>query len=621
MQHLKIKKITRIILLFLILTFSLSAQPVLAQEELEYSLDIASATVATPKIFSPNIDLSGRGYHRKAGWPQGLASAKVLETWGNDIGFRGIYRLQYNLWEIDQLNKDKEQHQNLLNNYESVIKKVSDAGGTVILNIFSTPPGLGRVLDKKSSPRDLKSFKALVKGHMRNLSCNKKYNIWYEVWSAPDLDDFFLGRRQEYLNIYRVIAEAALELEVEAKIHIPVGGPSTSWWFQDADGNNILTPERSLVYDLIRYCFRHRLPLDFISWHSYTTDAQADREATIYQKGSIELIREWLTYFHFPRGLPLLVSEWNYDSSANILPERAQSSHISSSYIFSRLKNMYEAGIDYQTYFCLEDFDNNKEKVVRNVGIFWFDPESSDYKGAAKTSYLAFRMLALLGGELFSAGPKINDDYINVIAAKSKDQINILAYNYIDPYAVTSLISRTIATFSKREQEIILGLVRSGRLDKLLRKESDINSLRTTPKVKGFLNQLQELNERIAKLKTTGRTLKLNLKGLKGTYVYQKYLIDASIRHANRFLPVEEKEISVLDTYQESLTMSPYSAVEIVLQKKSEETARPEQIHSLPAVLLQETNLTASSKSEANVTVSDILTIAKPEPETSAGKN
>jgi hypothetical protein len=278
MQHLKIKKIIRIILFFLTLIFSLSAQPVSAQEELEYSLDIASATVATPKIFSPSIDLSGRGYHRKAGWPQGLASAKVLETWSNDIGFRGIYRLQYNLWEIDQLNKDKEQHQNLLNNYESVIKKVNDAGGTVILNIFSTPPGLGRVLDKKSSPRDLRSFKALVKGYMRNLSCNKKYNIWYEVWSAPDLDDFFLGRRQEYLNIYRVIAEAAQELEAEAKIHIPVGGPSTSWWFQDADGNNILTPERSLVYDLIRYCFRHRLPLDFISWHSYTTDVQADRD-------------------------------------------------------------------------------------------------------------------------------------------------------------------------------------------------------------------------------------------------------------------------------------------------------------------------------------------------------
>lgn len=586
-------------------------------EDLEFSLDINSATVAMPKVLRPNIDLSGRGYNRKSGWPMNLASENVLETWGNDIGFKGLCRIQYNLWEINQLSDDKELHQKLLNNYEAVIKKISDAGGTVILNIFSTPPGLGRALDRRSAPRDLRSFKALIKGYMRTLSCDKRYNIWYEVWSAPDLDDFFLDRGQDYLNMYRAVAESAKELEAETKMHIPVGGPGASWWFQDADGNTVLTPEKSLVYDLIRYCSRYRLPLDFVSWHSYTSDPKAAWEATTYNKNSVELVRDWLTYFRFKRDLPLLVSEWNYDSSANILPERGQAAHISASYIPSRLKNMYEAGIDYQTYFCLEDFDGNKEKVVRNVGVFWFDPESSDYKGGPKASYLVFRMLAALGSELFTSGPKINDDYVNAIAGKSKDQIAIIIYNYIDPYAVTSFISRSIAIFNDGERKFILELVRSGRLSKVLRKELDINSLRTTAKVKGFLVQLQELGERVEKLKSANRTIKLNLKGIKDNYSYQKYVVDASIARAVRFSPTEEKDILNQEIYQESLALSPYSVTEIILKKKPKEAQAVEQAQAAaaPSQPLQ-ANVTAPAKKDINGTTGNVTSVLSPATET-----
>ncbi|MDD5596074.1 MAG: hypothetical protein PHY94_07535, partial [Candidatus Omnitrophica bacterium] len=72
-----------------------------AQEnDLEYNLDVNSETVALPKIFHPNIDLSGRGFSRQSIWPQELAAPEVLDTWQKDIGFSGLFRLQYNLWEI-----------------------------------------------------------------------------------------------------------------------------------------------------------------------------------------------------------------------------------------------------------------------------------------------------------------------------------------------------------------------------------------------------------------------------------------------------------------------------------------------------------------------------------------
>lgn len=316
--------------------------------EIEFTLDVTSNTVALPKIFKPNIDLSGRGLHRVSSWPQGLAASEVLDTWRKDIGFGGIYRIQFNLWEINELAKDGALQAKLLANYEDIIRKINDNGGIVILDIFGTPAGLGKALDKKSPPYDLRAFKELIKKYIRELSCSKKYNIWYEVWSAADLDDFFLGRRQEYLGMYRAIAEGIKELETETKINIPLGGPGSSWWFQNCDSNSIVTPERSLIYELIKYCYHYHLPLDFISWHAYSTDPKVEFEVTRYNKTSIALIRDWLTYFNFDKDTPLIIDEWNYDSGANLLPERAEAANIGASFIPSRLKNMYEAGLDYQ---------------------------------------------------------------------------------------------------------------------------------------------------------------------------------------------------------------------------------------------------------------------------------
>jgi beta-xylosidase len=167
------------------------------------------------------------------------------------------------------LSKDEAAQNKLLQNYEEIIKKISDSGGVVILDLFGTPSGLGKVLDKNSSVHNLEAYKELVKDTIRKLSCEKKYNIWYEVWNAPDLEDFFLGEKAEYFNLYRIIAEAVKELRQEFKINIPLGGPSTSSWFANiGPNNNILFPERSLIYELIKYCLNHKLPLDFISWHA-----------------------------------------------------------------------------------------------------------------------------------------------------------------------------------------------------------------------------------------------------------------------------------------------------------------------------------------------------------------
>jgi hypothetical protein len=558
--------------IFLIICCALYFTPgpeLLAQEpDLEFTLDVDSATSPLPKIFRPNLDLSGRGFHRQSDWPQALAAQQVVDRLKDEIGLSGFYRLQYNLWEISQLARDKEQQAGLLRNYEEIIKAISNSGGIIILDIFSTPAGLGKVLDKKSPPLDTSAFKELIKGHIRNLSCVKKYNIWYEVWSAPDLDNFFLGRKQEYLALYRAVAEAVKELSAETKIHIPLGGPGISWWFQNVGGNNINTPERSLIYELIKFCYHYRLPLDFVTWHGYSTDPRAEKETTIYNKTAVGLIRDWLLYFKFDKRTPLIVDEWNYDRDVNVSPERSQESFICASYIPNRIKNMYEAGVDNQLFFSLEDFQNNREGVVRNTGVFWFDPDATEYKGGSKAIYTVMRMLASLGENKFELSSAPEDESVGVLATKGKGYLSILIYNYIDSEMATNFISRGIGALSSSERKALLGLIRSARLPQVLCGQTDISTLRLSKRTKTLLSKAKELNERATKFKSLARDIKLNIKNLKDTYLYERYVMDSSCSFNCKFMPAEEKEVAGPDPYQERLSLSPYSVNFIILRPK-----------------------------------------------------
>ncbi|MDD4938726.1 MAG: hypothetical protein PHE18_01325 [Candidatus Omnitrophica bacterium] len=556
---------------------------------LEFTLDLNSPTVPLTSLFRPSIDLSGRGFHRENTWPQGLASPEALDAWQKDIGFNGVFRVQYNLWEIEQLSKDPKAQEKLLINHENIFRKITEAGGIIILDIFGTPAGLGQTLDQKSPPWDFKAFKELIKGHIRNLSCNKRYNVWYEVWSAPDLDDFFLGRKQEYFSLYRAVAEAAMELSAESKIYIPVGGPAVSWWFQNLDSNTIVNPEGSLIYELIKFCYRSQLPLDFISWHAYSTDPKTEKDTTVYKKSGIALVREWLSYFGFDKETRLIIDEWNYDTNANILPERDERSYIAASYVPARIKNMYNAGINYQLYFSLEDFQENKENVSRNTGIFSFDSRASDYKGSPKSTYNVFRMLSKLGNNLLS-GFKSSDDFVDLIATKTQDGAAVLIYNYIDPEIVRSYLSRNIAALNGAERKTLLNLISSGKLEKIMLRELDLSKMRMSKRLKTLLKKAQEIKERAVKLKSAARNVNLAFKNFKGTYIYQRYAVDRSCSENCAFSPAEEKELDFSSPLKEALKLEPYSVNMIILTKKPAEPKKeaeapviPEQPASPPA--------------------------------------
>jgi hypothetical protein len=197
------------------------------------------------------------------------------------------------------------------------------------------------------------------------------------------------------------------------------------------------------------------LPLDFISWHAYATDPKVEKEMTSYNKTAVALLRDWLSYFNRERAL-LIVDEWNYDNGLNLSAERRDRVFVSSSYIPARLKNMYEAGIDHQVFFSLEDFQYNKEGIERNVGVFWFTPDPSGYNGGSKSTYNVFQAMSMLGQSMFVHAPKITDEFVGVIPTKGQDKIVLLVYNYIDTDIFRNYISRNIALLNESGRRQLL---------------------------------------------------------------------------------------------------------------------------------------------------------------------
>ena len=558
--------------------FFAAGAPVSAQQpdEVDFTFDANAGAVALPGLFKPNIDLSGRGSNTDTTWPQGISAPLALETWQKDIGFSGFYRLQYNLWEINQLAKDKAAQENLLNNYESVIKRVNDAGGTVMLTLFATPAGLGRALDKKSTPWDMRAFKALVKQTMQHYSCDKRYNIWYEVWSTPDSESFYLGRKQDYLLLYKAVAEAAAELKTEFKVYIPVGGPSTSWWFQNMGGNSVVIPERSLIYELIRFCYKYRLPLDFISWHSYSTDPRAEEEATSYRKTGVALVRDWLSYFHFNADTtPLIIDEWNYDSGAgNVLPERLGKSYVAASYKINRLKHMSAAGLTNQIYYCLEDFQNNKEGVTRNVGVFWFEDGAQNQHGT-KATYNALRMLTLLGKNMYNLPARSGDEFVDIIATRDKDTVSFILSNYCDPAIGMNYVSRSIGVLSDGERKILLKLIRAGKIERAITGDAPPEKMRLTSRLRAMVKKAKELQASSDKYASSERSVEVTIKNLKGSYTAQRYAIDPACGLDCNFIPQTEEQLELSDGYKQKFSLKPYSVTLVVLKVRPKEAEAP----------------------------------------------
>lgn len=209
--------------------------------------------------------------------------------------------------------------------------------------------------------------------------CVKRYGIaevagWkFEVWNEPNIS-FWAGSQEQYFELYR---QSALAVKAVDR-RIPIGGPATA--------------QLDWIPDLIQYCVRQDVPLDFVSTHVYPDDPQKhifgqDHLYPFEQviPRGLELVKHQVESSKTPK-LPIWLTEWSSQNPA---------------FIAETIKNCIGL-TEAMSYWT---FSNVFEEGGVPSGIFNQTFGLTDQWGIARPSLHAFAMLHKLGDTLVQSDP------------------------------------------------------------------------------------------------------------------------------------------------------------------------------------------------------------------------
>lgn len=152
--------------------------------------------------------------------------------------------------------------------FDAMIEDIRDTGARPFLSLSYMPDVLtdGNEL---SLPRDWNEWRDVVQNTIEHVSGRNGLaieNVYYEVWNEPDLfGDFKTYGDKNYLTLYEYAAIGARE--AENVLPFKIGGPATTAFYPN------------WLENLTTYTQEKNLPLQFISWHVYSSDLDTYEKA------------------------------------------------------------------------------------------------------------------------------------------------------------------------------------------------------------------------------------------------------------------------------------------------------------------------------------------------------
>ena len=178
-----------------------------------------------------------------------------------------------------------------------------------------------------------------------------RYNIRYwEIWNEPENSDdpsdnhFWLGTDEEFFRLYDTAAKYLKEKFPTLKI----GGYGSCGFYALTKTNALNTgaSERNRYFvtyfnNFLNYIKEHNSPMDFFSWHSYTTTEKNARY--------IQYIKENLAKAGYG-GAEIICDEWNYNPTENDKIDRRYGANQTSMLIMFQ-----NEGLDMAHYYDGDD--------------------------------------------------------------------------------------------------------------------------------------------------------------------------------------------------------------------------------------------------------------------------
>ena len=263
-------------------------------------------------------------------------------------------------------------------------------------------------------PKDYEKWEALVYEltmHFTERYGKDEVKTWYfEVWNEPNLSPgFWSGTQEEYFKLYQYAARGVKRVNEDYR----VGGPATagaSW-----------EPE------MIEFCKKNNVPIDFISTHSYGVDVgfldEYGQAGTRLSKnkwsvsGDVLQSRKEIAESSLPN-LELHYTEW---SSSYTPADPLHDSYHQAAYILEKIKQVGDAAQSMSYWVFTDIFEEAGPRFTPFHGGFGL----MTIQGIKKSAYHAYSFMNKLGDiEL------VNADSASWVCKNSAGDLQVLLWDF-----------------------------------------------------------------------------------------------------------------------------------------------------------------------------------------------
>jgi xylan 1,4-beta-xylosidase len=267
-------------------------------------------------------------------------------------------------------------------------------------------------------PKDYEKWEALIRNLTEHFT--ERYGVdevktWYfEVWNEPNLSPgFWSGTREEYFKLYSYSVKAIKSVNPAYR----VGGPGTA--------GAAWEPE------LIDFCTKNNLPLDFISTHSYGVKQgfldEYGNSGTVLDKnpmsvsGDVLQSRKEISNSTMPN-LELHYTEW---SSSYTPTDPIHDSYHEAAYVLQKLKQVGNSANSMSYWVFTDIFEESAPRFTPFHGGFGM----LSIQGINKPVFYSYQFLNRLGNiEL------VNNDSASWVCKDLKGNIQVLAWDFTNTH-------------------------------------------------------------------------------------------------------------------------------------------------------------------------------------------
>lgn len=319
----------------------------------------------------------------RADWQQQLAEIK-RDTDFKFIRMHGLLTDDMGVYKVDAQGREQYNFQYVDALYDYILS----IGMKPFVELGFMPQALasgnktifwwrGNVTPPHSYEKWEKLIQALTQHWTDRYGAQEVASWYFEVWNEPNLDGFWAGSQADYFKLYAYSARAIKNVNPNYK----VGGPATAG--------------AAWIPEMIAYCVQNKVPLDFVSTHSYGVDQgfldEFGGRGTVLSKDELSVARDVLQNrkeisASVMPNLELHYTEW---SSSYTPADPTHDSYHQAAYILQKLKQTGDAAQSMSYWVFTDIFEEPGPRFEAFHGGFGL----MNAQGIKKPAYFAYQFL------------------------------------------------------------------------------------------------------------------------------------------------------------------------------------------------------------------------------------